>query len=515
MTQSKEKLAVDVATPAGTAMPSLMEEIEGIQVVEEAEQLLVQGMKVDTDVLVVGSGPGGYVAAIRAAQLRGQVVLVEGRELGGTCLNRGCIPTKALLESVSVLHTLKKAREFGIECGEVKADFEKITARVQRVVKQLRSGVEFLMKKNDIRVVNGWASLKSAHTVLVTKPDGSSEEITARNIIIASGSRPSKVPVPGAEGDRALNSDTLLELRALPESLVIVGAGAVGVEFGQIFALLGSKVTMVEMMPRLLPLCEPEISEEMTRVLKKCGIAVETDSMVKSLSDTGDRIKVSYLTGGNGASDSVGEAKEIEADYVLIAVGRIAEVESLGLQALGVKLDRGKPIVNERMQTNIAGLYAVGDALRGVGLAHWASAEGIVAAENAMGKEATMGDRPIPACIYTEPEIATVGKTEQEALAAGHEIIVGKFPYRALGKSVASGAREGFFKIIADSDYERILGVHIVGPRATDIIGEATLALQFGATITELVETVHAHPTFAEGLVEAALAARGEAIHGA
>lgn len=512
VTDGGEQTSTVASEPlAANPVLDMVDAIEDGGVLAEAERLLLEGMDADVDVLVIGGGPGGYVAAIRAAQLGGKVVLVEGRELGGTCLNRGCIPTKAMLESVSVLHTIKKAREFGIECPDAKADFGKIMNRVQRVVKQLRSGIEFLMKKNEIQVIQGWATFKDAHTIRVDLPGGTFEEIKARNIIIAAGSSPLQVPIPRADGEGILTSDTILELTTLPASLVIVGAGAVGVEFGHVFASLGCKVTLIEMLPRILPVGDPEISEEMTKILKKGGIQIATSARVTGISDAPDGKQVQYsMQRADG-----GEDKSVTAQYVLMAVGRTADTKRLGLDQTGVQLERGRLAVDDHMQTSIPGVYAVGDAIRGVGLAHWASAEGVVAAENAMGNESSMGDRPIPSCIYTEPEIASVGMTEDEARAAGRDVQVGKFSLRVLGKSVAAGVREGFVKVVADAEYGRILGVHILGERATDLIAEATLALQFGATIDELAETVHPHPTFAEALAEAALAARGEAIHGA
>ena len=513
----QERMAVDTAAsaPLSTLTEEETNEIRAEDIVEGAEELLRQGMKADADVLIIGGGPGGYVAAIRAAQLGAEVILVEGRELGGTCLNRGCIPTKAMLESMSVLQTIKKAREFGIECGEATADFEKIMHRVHRVVKQLRTGVKYLMSKNGVRVVQGWARLVSEHAVEVEKSDGGAERITGRSIVIAAGSCPSVIPIPGGDAADILTSDSILELTELPGSLLIVGGGAVGVEFGQFFASFGTKVTIVEMMPRLLPLGDPDISEDISKALKKAKITIEINAMVTGISDAADGKAVTYVAKASDDPEEIGEERTAIAQHVLIAVGRSPNLKHLSIEALNVKTDRGRIIVNDRCQTSIPSLYAIGDAIRGVGLAHWASAEGIVAAESAMGRAASMGDRPIPSCIYTEPEIASVGLTEEEALEKGHVVKVGKFSLRVLGKSVASGVREGFVKIIADAEYERIIGIHIIGERATDLIGEATLALQFGATIGELVETIHPHPTFCEAFVEAALTARGEAIHGA
>jgi len=514
----KEKVELEQATTVVSAPGLAAEETIGVStedIVEGAEQLLRQGMRADADVVIIGAGPGGYVAAIRAAQLGGKVVLVEGRELGGTCLNRGCIPTKTLVEAMSVLRTIRKAREFGIECAEPSAQFGRIMNRVQRVVKQLRSGVEYLMKKNGIRVVQGWARLVNEHVVEIEKTDGSTEQLTARNIIIASGSCPSVIPIPGADSRGVLNSDTILELTELPHSLLIVGGGAVGVEFAQVFATFGTRVTIIEMMPRILPLGDPEISEELARVFKRERINIETDAQVTSISDSAEGKVVTYAANSDDTPHGAGKEKTASAEYVLMAVGRAPNLQRLGVEALPLKMERGRILVNDHCQTSIPSIYAIGDAIRGVGLAHWASAEGIVAAENAMGLASSMAERPIPSCVYTDPEIASVGLTEAAAVEQGREVKVGKFSLRVLGRSVAAGVREGFVKIIADAEYERILGIHIIGERATDLIGEATLALQLGVTLPELAETIHPHPTFSEAFAEAAHAARGVAIHGA
>lgn len=478
---------------------------EAAAVVQEAEALLRVGNEHEFHVLVIGAGPGGYVAAIRAAQLGGKVALVERDALGGTCLNRGCIPTKALLESAEALRSVKRAREFGIEVGPVSFDYAKMVQRVQRVVKNGRSGLGFLMEKNNVTVIEGSARFTAPHQVAVALNAGGTRAVDAASIIIAAGSSPVRPPIPGVDCAGVVTSDELLEMTTLPDRMVVVGAGSVGVEFAVLFHDLGTKVTLLEMLPAILPHEDRDVSAELTKILERNGLSIVTGARVTNIELIADDLAVAYDHGGRKA--------EVAGDLVLLAVGRKAETDALGLEEAGIECDRANIIVNNQQETNVRGVYAIGDAVRGIGLAHTAMAEGQVAAENAMGRHKAINRELIPSCVYIHPEVASIGCTEQFAESEGLAIRVGKFSFRASGRAATRGERDGFAKVIARADDETIIGIHLLGPRATDLIAEAALILRFGMTVTELADTIHAHPTFAEAIVEAALATRGESIH--
>jgi len=491
------------APSLGGATTSVETEPSGI--VQEAEALLSQRVANEVSVTVIGGGPGGYTAAIRAAQLGGKVTLVERDELGGTCLNRGCIPTKALLEAAETLRTVRRARDWGIEVGPVSFSFEKMAQRMQRTVKQLRTGLEFLLEKHKIELVRGTARLVGPTQVEVQMNAGGVRAIQAERIILAAGSVPVRPSLPGADGLGVVTSDGLLAMTTQPERLIVIGGGAVGIEFAALFQELGTQVTVLEMLPTILPTEDRDVSVELSRLFERAGMTLLTGARVTEIVNLAGEPTVTYQRAGT--------TSEVTGEVVLLAVGRKAETEALGLRAVGLECDRANVIVNDRLETSLRGVYAIGDAVRGVGLAHLAMAEGVVAAENAMGQHREIDRELVPNCLYTHPEVASVGLTEQAAQQAGLAVRVGKFTWRASGRAATMGEREGFVKVIAREDDETIVGVHIVGPRATDLIAEAVLVLKFGMNVTELAETMHAHPTFAEALVEAALATRGEAIH--
>jgi dihydrolipoamide dehydrogenase len=451
-------------------------------------------------VIILGGGPAGYVAAIRAAQLGGEVSVVEKDRLGGTCLNRGCIPTKALLASVEVLSSSRQGEKFGLKVGDVSPDFPAMLSRKDKIVEQLVKGVEFLFKSRKINLLKGEGKFLEPKVVEVTKEDGSKERLEGDKIIIATGSEPAKPSLFSFDGERIITSNEALNLSKIPESLLIVGAGAIGVEFASIFRELGTEVTIVEMLPQILPTEDEEVVQILEREFKKKRIKVHTGTKIE---------KVESLESKVASKLSSGET--IESEKVLVAVGR--KLNSEGLDRIGLKIEKGKVLVNERMETNIPDLYVAGDVTGGVLLAHKASAEGIVAAENALGKTSTMDYKVIPSCIFSHPEVASVGLSEKKAKEEGARIKVGKFPFRALGKAQALGRFEGLVKIVADAESDEILGVHIIGPQATDLIAEGALALRMEATVEDLARTIHAHPTLSEAMMEAAHALHNRAIH--
>ncbi|MFZ5631943.1 MAG: dihydrolipoyl dehydrogenase [Bacillota bacterium] len=452
-------------------------------------------------VVVIGAGPGGYVAAIRAAQLGARVALVEKGNVGGTCLNRGCIPTKALAAGVSVLHAIRRASQFGVGAGEVTIDFGRMMERKNQVVGRLVQGVEFLLKKNKVDLIRGAARLSGKGRVVVEGPGGP-REIEAGSIILATGTEPALNRAFGYDGERVITSDEALNLEKVPEKLLVIGGGVIGCEFACIFAALGSKVTVVEIMPTILPLMDREVARQMQGLLKRQGINIKTGVKIREVKK-GNQV-VAVLEGG----------EEIEADRVLISIGRVMNLKGLGLEEAGVALgDRGEVLVNDRMETSVPGIYAIGDITGRIQLAHVASAQGLVAVDNIMGRGRLMDYSLIPSCIYTSPEVGSVGLTTQEVEEKGIKVKSGKFPFMASGKAQAMGETDGFVKILADPDTDRILGVHIVGPHATDLIAEAAVAMQMGATVKQLAETMHAHPTLAETIMEAAGAVHGMSIH--
>ncbi|HCL4436586.1 dihydrolipoyl dehydrogenase [Clostridium botulinum] len=456
--------------------------------------------------VVIGGGPGGYVAAIRGAQLGAEVTLIEKEKLGGTCLNIGCIPTKVLLHSSELLNEIKEARTLGIEVNnEVKINWTQFQNRKNTVVNTLVSGVSSLLEHNKVKVINGTAAFEGKSSIKVTKDQGESENIQFDNVIISSGSVPFIPPIEGRELEGVIDSTGALSLDSIPKSMVIIGGGVIGIEFANIFNSLGCKVTVIEMLPYILPPVDREISEILKEKLKKDGIDIYNNCKVTKIENNNENLNVSF--------EEDNDKLNIEAQKVLIAVGRRANISNLNLESTGVYIEKGCIWVNDNMETNIKGIYAIGDCTGKNMLAHVASDQGIIAVENIMGKNKKIDYKTVPACVYTKPELASVGLTEEQAKQKGVDYKVGKFPLIYNGKSLIMNDTEGFIKIIVDKKYEEILGVHILGPRATDLITEAALALRLEATLEEIITTVHAHPTIGEAMKEAALAVNKEAIH--
>lgn len=456
-------------------------------------------------VVVIGAGPGGYVAAIRAAQLGSGVVLVEKGLLGGTCLNWGCIPTKALLACAEVLEIIREADEFGIEVGEAAPDLRAMVERKDKISEQLRNGVGQLLKANKVEVVRGYARLTSPNQVKVDTEEGE-KVIDTESIIIATGSEPARLPTFDFDQPCILTSTEGLELVEIPDSMIIVGSGVVGSEFATIYNALGTKVTMVELMDRILPTEDDRVSKQMKRLLNKKGIDILTETTIDEM--------VEYREDGVKAKLSNGEI--LEADKLLVSIGRSLNSQDLGLDEAGVELGkRGEIEVDERMRTNVPGVYAIGDVVGGILLAHVASFEGLCAAENTMGGDSTINYDVVPACIFTEPEIASVGLTQAKAEERGIEPKVGRFMFGALGKALAMGKGQGFVQIVVDSSSDKIIGCQIMSAHASDLIHEMALAIQMGVTAKDIGGTIHAHPSMAEAIMEAAEAAHDRAIHAA
>ncbi len=465
------------------------------------------------EIAILGGGPGGYVAALRAAQLGAQVVLIEENRIGGVCLNVGCIPTKALLRSAEVYRTLRRAGEFGLRVeGPVTPDWSAIQARKERVVGQLVHGVEVLLRKAGVQVIQGRGRFTAPKTLTVTTPEGG-RSVEAEHVVIATGSRPIHLPLPGftpaAESGQApsgvLDSSGALALAELPRRLLIVGGGVIGVEFAALFHAFGVEVTIVEMLSRLLPPMDADLGQALAWTLGQRGVEILLDSRVSRLDAVTDGWQATVIT-------PHGE-RRITTDRVLVAVGRRPNVEDLGLEAAGVHVTRTGIPVNAGMQTNVPGIYAIGDVTGGIQLAHVASLGGEVAVENALGRTAKLDPKTVPSCVYTDPEIASVGLTEAQAQEAGYDLRVGRFPLNANGKALTYGETEGFVKIVSEGRFGEVLGLHIVAPHASDLIHEGGLALALEATIDEIAATVHGHPTLGEAVREAALAVRGEALH--
>ena len=454
----------------------------------------------EKDIVIVGGGPGGYVAAIHAAHLGAEVAVIEKDRLGGTCLNRGCIPTKALVRSVDILREAERADEFGIAIGNIKADLPQIMARKREVVDKLVSGVEQLMKANKISVYRGSGHIVSPHLVRVN-----TTEIVAGKIIIATGSESAPLPVNGLDLPGVLTTDDILELEELPESLVVIGGSHVGVEFASIFSALGTKTTIVKRRPLLLEPVDEEIGRRFAQALSRQGIEVIIGAAVKAIKKEGALLRVVW--------DTPEGEQGVEAQVVLMATGRRPYSDGLGLSELGVKLDGAAIEVNERLETNIDDVYAIGDVLGKHMLAHVASYEGEIAAENALGRRRQADYRAVPTCIFTHPEIAGVGITEKEAKDGSIPHKVSKFPFLACGRAVAMGETAGIVKMICHADNDKILGVHIMGPHAGDLIAEGTLAVQLGATARDVAHTIHAHPTLPEAFHETAMAQLEGSIH--
>ena len=454
------------------------------------------------NVAILGAGPGGYVAAIRAAQLGASVALIESRQLGGTCLNRGCIPTKAMLESVHVLSLAKHARDYGVVVADAEADLAAMNARKEKVVETLRNGIAALMKKNKVDVLLGRGRLKNAHTLVVTDMDGDTH-ITADKIILATGSEPLELPMFPVDHERVITSDDALNFDHVPESMLIIGAGAIGCEWAGIFGEMGTTITIVEMLDQVLPTMDKDVGKEIFKVFKKAKMNVHVKTKVESLEVTDDGVKAKLDNG-----------KEYTVEKAMVCVGRKLNTDDIGLDAVGIETGRGAIAVDEHCRTAVPNIYAVGDITAKLMLAHLASKQGIVAAEHAMGRESAMDYRVVPGCIFTHPAVGAVGLTEPEAAGQGRGVKAAKSSYRALGRALALGAPDGFFKIVADADTGEVLGCHIVGANASDLIAEAALAMQIECTVEELAHTIHAHPTLAEGLMEAAEQWLDRPIHG-
>jgi dihydrolipoamide dehydrogenase len=466
------------------------------------------------DLIVIGAGTGGYVAAIRAAQLGLRTAVVERQQaLGGTCLIWGCIPTKALLEHAHALKVVQRAAEWGVDIGGAKPslDMGRVHERKDKIVSGLTKGVEYLFKKNKITWVKGTARLAGEGKVAVAGKDGA-QELTSREIVIATGSTPRSVPGITIDRQRIITSDEAIHLKAVPKSIVILGSGAVGVEFASIFRSFGAEVTIVELLPRLVPVEDEAVSAELEKSFKKRGIVVHTGTKVTAAAPGNAGVRVTAELPG-------GKTETLDAEYLLVATGRGPVTEGLGVEALGLEMDRGFIRVDDRYRTNLPGISAIGDVITIGGaphpqLAHVSSAEGILVAERIAGEDV----RPInydhvPACTYCEPEIGSVGLTEREARERGFDVRVGSFPFGVLGRAKMAGETEGFVKIVADRRYDEVLGVHMIGPRSTELVAEATLALRLESTVEELIRTIHAHPTMAEAVGEAAHATHGAAIH--
>lgn len=453
-------------------------------------------------IVFLGGGPGGYVGALRAAQLGLSVAIIEDKRVGGTCLNRGCIPTKALVRSAELLRDIRRAEEFGISIGQASFDFAQVTARKDKVVDSLVNGIKQLLKAAKVTVIEGAGSFSEPGRIGV-KSEESVETVTADNIVLATGSIPARIPIPGANLPGVVTSDQLLAENSLPQRLVIIGGGVIGLEFAFIYQSFGVKVTVVELLPTLLPNLDEEIVKRFTPLIKRSGIDVLTKSAVRDIRQE-ECLVVAVEAGG--------EVKEIKADRVLVATGRKPNLQGIDADNLGLKIDRGAVVVNSRMQTNLLNVYAVGDVVGGIMLAHVASAEGIVAAENAAGYDATMNYRAIPSVVFTQPEIAAVGASEQELKAAGANYRVSKFPFSANGKAVTAGETVGIVKLLADGE-GIILGASIMGPQASSLIQELTVAVERRLRGDELARTVHAHPTLAEAIMEAAHGVSGRPLH--
>ncbi|MDU4861894.1 MAG: dihydrolipoyl dehydrogenase [Terrisporobacter othiniensis] len=455
-------------------------------------------------VAVVGGGPGGYVAALKAAMLGAEVTVIEKSRLGGTCLNVGCIPTKALLASSDVLRTVKEAKSFGINVeGEVKPDFQAIVARKQKITDELVAGIQFLFDKRGVKKIDGFGKLIDKNTIEVTKDDGSVEEVKADKIILANGSIPTVFPFMPYNGKNVITSDEVLSLEKLPKSMVIIGGGVIGSEIGQFYSSLGTKVTIIEVLPQILGRMDSDGAKALARQFKKDKIKVMCNVATDSFEVSDDIVKLNLNNG-----------KSLEAEVVLLCTGRKPNLANSGVAEAGVKMtDRGFIEVNEYMETNLEGVYAIGDIIPGAMLAHVASTEGMVAAENAVkGNGETVNYKSIPSCVYTEPEVAGVGKTEDELKAEGVEYHVGKFDFRGLGKAKAIGKIQGFIKILVDKD-DVIIGATLVGPHCTDLLTELSLAVGLGLKAKDVGKVIHAHPSLSEGIMEALHDVHGECVH--
>jgi len=456
------------------------------------------------DLIVIGSGPGGYPAAIRASQLGKKVAIIEKESLGGICLNWGCIPTKALLKSAQVYEYTRHAADYGISVANPTPQFDGMIKRSRGVADKMSKGVQFLMKKNKIDVIMGTAKVTAANKVEVTAADNSKQVIDAKNIVIATGGRARQLPNMLIDGKKIIGYREAMSLPQQPKTMIICGSGAIGSEFAYFYNSIGTQVTLVEFLPRIVPVEDEEISKELDRQFKKQGITIMTSSEVTKVDTSGKSVKATIKS-------AAGEVT-LEADILLSAVGVVANIENLGLEAIGIKTDKGKIIVDVNQQTSVKGIYAIGDCTPGQSLAHVASKEGILAAEHLCGHKTEPIDyNNVPGCTYCSPEIASVGYTEKGAKDAGYDIKVGKFPFIASGKASASGATEGFVKVIYDAKYGEFLGCHMIGSNVTEMIAEAVVARKLETTAHEILQAIHPHPTMSEALKEATAVAYGEA----
>lgn len=457
-------------------------------------------------VIVVGSGPGGYVAAIRAAQLGLKTAIVEKAELGGVCLNWGCIPTKALLKSAQVFEYIKHAKDYGINVQDAQADFGAIVKRSRDVANGMSKGIDFLMKKNKIEKIFGFGKLQKGKKVEVTDAQGAKTVYSADHIILATGGRARELPNISIDKKKVIGYREAMVLDKQPASMLVMGSGAIGVEFAYFYHTLGTKVTIVEFMPNVVPVEDEEISKQLEKTFKKSGMEIYTSSTVESVDTSGAGCKVKVKT-------PQGE-KTFEVDLVLSAVGMVANLEGIGLEETGVKTEKGKVLVDDFYKTSVEGVYAIGDIVKGQALAHVASAEGIICVEKIAGHHPEpLNYGNIPGCTYSNPEIASVGLTEKQAKEQGYEVKIGKFPYSASGKASAAGAKDGFVKVIFDAKYGEWLGAHMIGANVTEMIAEVVVARKLETTGHEIIKAVHPHPTMSEAVMEAAAAAYGEVIH--
>lgn len=459
------------------------------------------------DIIVIGSGPGGYVAAIRAAQLGFKTAVIEKESLGGICLNWGCIPTKALLKSAHVFKYLQEAEQYGLNKVENPGfDFSKVVQRSRGVAQKMSGGISFLMKKNKIDVIMGTAKVQKGKKVSVTDENGKATEYSAQHIIIATGARSRELPNLPQDGKKVIGYRQALNLPEQPKSMIVVGSGAIGVEFADFYNAMGTKVTIVEFMPTILPVEDEEVSKHMEKSLKKAGINIMTNSSVEAVDTSGNGVKATVKTAKG--------AETLEADILLSAVGIASNVEGQGFEEVGIKTEKGKVLVNEWYETSVPGYYAIGDILPTQALAHVASAEGITCVEKIKGMHVEKIDYGnVPGCTYCHPEVASVGLTEKQAKEKGYELKVGKFPFSASGKATANGDTDGFIKVIFDAKYGEWLGCHMVGDGVTDMIAEAVVARKLETTGHEVLKAIHPHPTISEAVMEAVAAAYGEVIH--
>ncbi len=464
------------------------------------------------DVIVIGSGPGGYVAAIRASQLGYKTAIVERENLGGICLNWGCIPTKALLKSAQIMEYIGHSKDYGVVVDDYKADFTAIVKRSRGVADKMSKGIQFLMKKNKIDVIMGFGKLNEKKEVVVTGTDGKETAYQAKHVIIATGGRARELPNLQIDGKNVIGYREAMSLSEQPKSMIVVGSGAIGVEFAYFYNSLGTKVTIVEFMPRIVPVEDEDISKELEKIYKKKGINIMTNASVE---------KVEAGKGGVKAFVKTDKGEEVlEADVVLSAVGVVANIENIGLESLNIKTEKGKIVVDEYYKTNVDGIYAIGDCVPGQALAHVASKEAIVCVEAIANKDGKYHHQPepvdygnVPGCTYCSPEIASAGMTEKQAKEAGYELKVGKFPFSASGKASAAGATEGFVKVIFDAKYGEWLGTHMIGANVTEMIAQTVTARKLETTWQEVLDSIHPHPTMSESVKDAIEVALGEAIH--